>query len=65
MGNRMPLLKEQADKDAVKIVIMCAKNRRWSRLERANGNELYYVQTHASVGRLYTDSSKSEGCLPG
>lgn len=61
----MPLLKEQADKDAVKIVIMCAKDRRWSRLEHANVNELYYVQTHANVGRLYTDSSKSEGCLPG
>lgn len=39
----MHFLKEQADKDAVKIVIMCAKNRRWSRLERANGREFYYV----------------------
>jgi len=37
MENRMHFLKEQ------KIVIMCAKNRRWSRQEHANGNEFYYV----------------------
>lgn len=37
----MHFLKEQADKDAVKIVIMCAKNRRWSRLECANGSKFY------------------------
>lgn len=51
MENRMHFLKEQADKDTVKIVIMCAKNRRWSRLEHANGNEFYYVSDPCKCGK--------------
>lgn len=47
----MHFLKEQADKDAVKIVIVCAKNRRWSRLERANGNEFYDVSDPCKCGK--------------
>lgn len=46
----MHFLKEQADKDAVKIV-MCAKNRRWSRLDRASGNEFYYVSDPCKCGK--------------
>lgn len=47
-------------------VFMCAKNRRWPRLECASmGMTFAVVQAHGNVGRLCTDSSKSKGSSPG
>lgn len=51
MENRMHFPKEQTDRDAVKMVTMCAKNRRWSRLECASGNDFYYVSGPCKCGQ--------------
>lgn len=51
MGNRMRFLEEQADKDAVKIVIMCAKNTVQSRLESTNGSGFYSISDLPKHGK--------------